>query len=395
MRIQVVTISGGLDTCIGLYPPGGGPAETGTCDWCPLGSGDVVDHQLQQTGLYTIMIIDDCLANPGTYNISLTKIPSTLRPGIYNPSPQNGVIFCNSITSLSWDPVAGTIGYDAFFGEDIIVPLVQICDYETSPSCPIPAMTPGEAYYWHVVAHTITGDIKGPYWWFYVPDIGSLVTHYYNKILDRAPDQGGFDYWVAEIQRLICLGIDIKEGFIAIAKTFFNSTEYLAKGKTNDQYVTDLYETFFDRMPSQSEIDFWIGYITGGASRNIVLNFFVFSAEYKTYMEEQFGVDITRPENNLVNDFYRGILSRLPDNGGFNYWLNKMRVAQCTGSQAVKDVSYQIASLFVHSQEYISKNRNNAQYLEDLYDAVMRRSASPAEVNYWLNQLTQIIHKFC
>jgi hypothetical protein len=214
-----------------------------------------------------------------------------------------------------------------------------------------------------------------------------LVTEFYNNILDRAPDQAGLDFWVSEIERIVSLGIDIKEGFIALGKSFFNSAEYLSKGKTDTAYVTDLYQTFLNRTPSQVELDSWLNYLTQGVSRNEVLNFFVFSAEFKSYMEGIFGVGTTDPENNLVNDFYRGILSRLPDTAGFNAWLALMRTAQCTGAQQVRDLSNQIALRFIQSAEYGLRGRTNSQYVEDLYDAILRRGALPSEVSYWVTFL--------
>ena len=161
--INAVKTTGNLDTYITLYPPGGGPAEASTWAW-----GDQLDHQLKQTGLYTIVIQDYQLNDAGGYNISLTKIPSELPPGIYNPSPANGAIVFNATGSFGWDAVSGATGYDLYFGEDVIVPLVKIGDNLTSPSMPFPTMETGKIYYWHVVAHTTTGDVEGPYWWFSV-----------------------------------------------------------------------------------------------------------------------------------------------------------------------------------------------------------------------------------
>src|SRR5437867_933837 len=69
--ITAVTTSGALDTAICLYPPDGGPVEA-----CPPNAGDFLDHQLAQSGLYTIVIFDGFfLKRVGDYNISLLKIP--------------------------------------------------------------------------------------------------------------------------------------------------------------------------------------------------------------------------------------------------------------------------------------------------------------------------------
>ena len=218
-----------------------------------------------------------------------------------------------------------------------------------------------------------------------------LVTEYYNDILDRAPEPGGAEWWTAEIERIVSLGIDIKEGFIAVGKAFFNSTEYLSKGKTGTDYVLDLYKAFLSRTPSQPEIDFHLGYMAQGVSRNEVLNNFIFSPEFIGYVEGIFGMSTVRPENNLVNDFYRGILSRLPDTVGFNYWLGQMRAAQCAGSaQQIRDLAHQEALGFIQSTEYIAMGRTDGQYVEDLYDAVLRRAAEPLGLAFWLNYSARI-----
>jgi hypothetical protein len=65
-----------------------------------------------------------------------------------------------------------------------------------------------------------------------------------------------------------------------------------------------------------------------------------------------------------------------------------MRIAQCTGAQAVTDLSSQFALQFIQSTEYALRNRNDNSYVEDLYDAILRRSASPTEVTYWAGILT-------
>ncbi len=70
--------------------------------------------------------------------------------------------------------MAGATGYDLYFGEDVIEPLVKIDDLP-SPSMAFPVMETGKTYYWHVVAHTPRGDIEGPYWWFQVNTIINIL----------------------------------------------------------------------------------------------------------------------------------------------------------------------------------------------------------------------------
>jgi len=165
--ITAAEISGYVEPEIYLYPPDSGELEASATG---PNSGKRLDHTLEKTGLYTILISDYYLDEEGEYGMSLTKIPPTLPPGIYNAYPSNGSAICNMNGSFSWDPVQEATGYDLYFGEDVIEPLEKVGDNLPSPRLPFPEMEPGRAYYWHVVAHTSDGDVQGPYLWFYVPE---------------------------------------------------------------------------------------------------------------------------------------------------------------------------------------------------------------------------------
>lgn len=158
--INTARTSGTIDLYVHLYPPDGGPAEASY--WWKL------DHQLKQTGLYTIVLEEYGNDETGGYNISFAKIPSDLRPGIYNTVPPNGAIVHHGFVWLIWEPVQGATGYDLYFGRDVIEPLWRIGENLPSPSMAVGKLEGGKIYYWHVVAHTPQGDIQGPYWWFQV-----------------------------------------------------------------------------------------------------------------------------------------------------------------------------------------------------------------------------------
>jgi hypothetical protein len=163
--INAVTISGALDTAIDLFAPDGNLEVRG---WQTGSGGDSLEWKLKQTGLYTIVIKDYGLDASGTFWISLLKIPPDKRPGIYNPFPTNGSAICDLNGSFIWDSVVGATGYDLYFGEDVIEPLEKIYENLLSPIAPFPPMVRCNVYYWYVVAHTPSGDIKGPYWWLNV-----------------------------------------------------------------------------------------------------------------------------------------------------------------------------------------------------------------------------------
>jgi hypothetical protein len=215
----------------------------------------------------------------------------------------------------------------------------------------------------------------------------SLVTHYYRSILNRAPDSSGKGYWESEAARMQSLSVDINETWYVMAGYFFNSAEYRAANKTDAQFVADLYNTFFNRPADPSGLAYWTGQIAGGLPREVVLFTFMFSNEFRTFTNGIFGITASRPEVNVVMDFFRGILNRLPDTASFNYWLGRIRTAQCQGAGPVYTEVDAISSAFIFNPEYNARARNNTQFVTDMYYSFLRRGGDAGGVNYWVNQL--------
>ena len=220
--------------------------------------------------------------------------------------------------------------------------------------------------------------------------VASLVTHYYTTVLRRAPDAPGQAFWASEAVRMTGIGANVNEAFYAMAAFFYTSAEYLAFNRTNSEFVTDLYNTFFNRAPDGPGLAYWTGQIGQGMPREVVLASFMFSAEFASFTQAIFGNTAARAEVDVVLDFYRGLLARLPDAGGSDYWVRQFRSAQCAGGGAAGAVYTQvesISSLFANGSEYTGRSRTNAQYVGDLYNAFLRRGGDLDGVQFWINQL--------
>jgi hypothetical protein len=215
----------------------------------------------------------------------------------------------------------------------------------------------------------------------------SLVTHYYRSILRRAPDTGGKAFWESEAARMQSIGVNVNETWYAMSGSFYTSAEYLAFGRDNNGFVTDLYNTFFNRAPDGAGLAYWTGQIAAGMPREVVLVGFMFSAEFVNFTQGIFGNTLTRREIDTVVDFYRGVLGRLPDTGGFNFWVQQFRTAQCQGASAVNAQVEAISSQFALSGEYAGRARGNAQYVGDLYNAFLRRGGDLGGVQFWIGQI--------
>ena len=65
--ISVEATSGALSPWIDLYPPDGGPVEASSIF-------DTLDHQLEQSGTYTVVVHDSGYDDTGTYNVTFDNL---------------------------------------------------------------------------------------------------------------------------------------------------------------------------------------------------------------------------------------------------------------------------------------------------------------------------------
>jgi hypothetical protein len=114
---------------------------------------------------------------------------------------------------------------------------------------------------------------------------------------------------------------------------------------------------------------------------------FLFSTEFDNFMAGCEGDDPSRAEVLAVVDFYRGILNRTPDSGGLTTWAEQFQTAQCNSAEHVYTKVEDISWSFLNSQEYLTRERSNAEYVTDLYNAFMRRGGDLAGVSYWIDEL--------
>jgi hypothetical protein len=354
-------------------------------------------YAFSQPGALTGGIYDLNLQTPlgsDTYQKDLTRsdIPIVVQSTL---SHANNAYLSTLTPTLTWSGVAGSPRYYRVMIQDWrrrFVIYVSTRSTDLFAAIPDGILKPNMSYMWRVEvydnANGIVADNRSTSGWncFTTPR-PSLVDHYYTSILRRTPDPGGKAYWESEVERTQTLGIDIKEGYMVMSGNFFNSAEYFGFGRTNDEFLTDLYLTFFNRAPDPGGLSYWLSELSAGSSRDMVMYYFMFSPEFNSFMSELFGDTTTRAEIYAVVDFYRGILDRLPDDSGFSYWLDRFRAAQCTGAGAVTAEVETISQWFFSSPEYTNRGRTNAQFVQDCYYTFMRRYATASEVNWWANEL--------
>ncbi|MEM3101742.1 MAG: M4 family metallopeptidase [Candidatus Nitrosotenuis sp.] len=88
----------------------------------------------------------------------------------------------------------------------------------------------------------------------------------------------------------------------------------------------------------------------------------------------------------LIIWYYNQILGRDPDAGGLNYWTSEIERAISLGI-CVNEGFIVLGKNFFNSQEYLSLNKTNTEYVTDLYWTFLHRAPDAGGLSYWVGQL--------
>ena len=83
----------------------------------------------------------------------------------------------------------------------------------------------------------------------------------------------------------------------------------------------------------------------------------------------------------FITRCYKIALKRNPDEGGFKFWKEQIEGKKQIGSTLVYE--------FVFSKEYLSFNKSNEDFVEDLYEMFLGRKAEPDGFSYWVDLLNK------
>ena len=159
------------------------------------------------------------------------------------------------------------------------------------------------------------------------------VVRLYFAYFDRLPDTGGLTYWVSEY-------VNGSKTLNEISDAFAGSTEFSTTygSLNNSEFVTLIYDNLFDRAPDQGGFDYWLGQLDGGfLTRGAAMVGYSESDEYKTTLANRVS----------IVSYYYGMLRRSPDQGGFDYWVGRLD----NGDSAID-----LVNGFLYSDEYQTRD---------------------------------------
>ena len=229
----------------------------------------------------------------------------------------------------------------------------------------------GQRYYLAVQAY---GDDVGGYTLEMSAgkSLAEFVERFYVTILGRASDSEGSAYWVQELIKGTKAASDIAKGFI-------NSAEFDIDNKDNTTYVTVLYQAFFNRPPDNDGLNYWLGELASGMTKDKVLDGFLGSQEFSTLAKE-YGIKVKLTDiEQFVIRFYEQCLLRTPEIEGLQYWASLLS----NGTKSGADV----ARGFVLSLEFKNRHLDKEAYVRVLYKAFFARDADTPGLNHWLTLL--------
>ncbi len=228
---------------------------------------------------------------------------------------------------------------------------------------------------------SVLDEINDPKEGFSTTGTGGFVYRMYKVVLGREPDTEGYNYWVNKLNSKELAAADIVSGF-------FGSDEYKSFGKSNGAIVTDFYAAMLDRTPDEEGYNYWTNRLNIGMTGQSIAAGFVNSPEFMGICT-RYGINngsvtlsLARDQNYertyFVYRLYKNCLEREPDTEGQEYWCGKIGEGY-SGAE--------IAKGFIFSNEYKSWHTENEAYVTMLYRTILAREPESEGYNYWLNLL--------
>jgi hypothetical protein len=205
-----------------------------------------------------------------------------------------------------------------------------------------------------------------------------FIKRFYQNILNRSADPEGMSFWLKQMQ---------STSGASVALGFFKSDEYLGLQLNDSEFIDILYSTLFGREADEGGRNYWMAELEAGKLRGVVISGFLVSREFQA-LADKFGVVAFDEDSSkliqiksFVQRFYQLVLDREADEEGFNYWSSHLSSGEETGGE--------IATGFFNSTEFLSRNITDSEFADILYRAFFDREADVAGKEFWMAQLSR------
>ena len=209
----------------------------------------------------------------------------------------------------------------------------------------------------------------------------AFVQEMYMILLERSADESGLNLYSANLK-------NETDSVGSLVTVITESEEFVNKNYSDQDYVKKLYQLLLGRSGGDEEVQNWTEMLDAGMSRRYILKAILNSEEctkhFQTYELTKGDVVLTENRDksynitSFVSRCYRYILEREADVSGLNTWSGKI-LSGAGGAEIVNDL--------VSSQEFLSKNKNNGEFVDLLYMAMLGRQADLQGKEDWTKRL--------
>ena len=188
----------------------------------------------------------------------------------------------------------------------------------------------------------------------------AFVMQQYLDFLGRDGDAEGIAYWKGELDNGTQTRADCVNNFVF-------SEEFQAKVAP----VSRIYLAYFLRIPDTGGLEFWINEKLAGKTISDISDSFAASTEFQNTYGSLNNAD-------FVNLVYTNLFNRAADSGGFSYWKGQL-------DNGIDNRGTVMAS-FSESQENITLTESNIRVIS-FYYGMLRRAPEQGGYDFWVNEL--------
>jgi hypothetical protein len=188
----------------------------------------------------------------------------------------------------------------------------------------------------------------------------AFVMQQYLDFLGRDGDAEGIAYWKGELDNGTLTRADCVNSFVF-------SDEFQAKVAP----VSRIYLAYFLRIPDTGGLEFWINEKLAGKTISDISDSFAASTEFQNTYGSLNNAD-------FVNLVYTNLFNRAADSGGFAYWKGQL--------DNEIDSRGTVMASFSESQENITLTESNIRVIS-FYYGMLRRAPDQGGYDFWVNEL--------
>lgn len=216
-------------------------------------------------------------------------------------------------------------------------------------------------------------------------NIVKFVTRLYTEVLGRDAEEDGVNFWSDELYNFRRSGAEVGLQFVF-------SEEFINRKTTDDQFVTILYKTFFNRELEEEGFKFWTSALADGSmDRMTVATGFIYSQEWAdtcaTYgirsgcdaVTANVQIEPTELTYAFVERMYTTAMNRASDAEGLEYWAHELSNFKISGEV--------VGASFFLSDEMNGFKLSDSEYVTRLYKTFMDREPDEDGLSYWVGLL--------